>query len=90
MRYTVIYNEQALADLTRYWMWASDRKVVTAAANEIERLLKTTPLTCGEETVTEGSVQFRSLTFGPLKVLFTVSPDDRMVRVFTFRLVSPP
>ncbi len=85
MHYTVAYDPLAQNALMRYWTNAPDQQAVADAADEIDRLLKRSPLTCGQPF--HG---LRRLTVAPLEVLYGVSMADRLVRVFTVRLVSPP
>jgi hypothetical protein len=85
MHYTVAYDPQALAALTRYWINAPDQQAVANAANEIDRLLKTSPSTCGQPFHS-----LRRLTVGPLEVLYGVSQADCLVYIISVRLVSPP
>ena len=83
MRYTVTDIPVARAGLTRFYLIAPDPAAVSAASNQIDQLLKTTPEQCG---VPFGV--FRRLTVSPLEVLYHVSPDDCLVRIFSYRLVS--
>jgi hypothetical protein len=85
LRYTVIYERLARIGLPSLWMAAPNRSAVSAAANEIDRLLKSSPETCGVPFGT-----FRILTVPPLAVLYTVAPDDRMVVVYAIRSENPP
>jgi hypothetical protein len=77
MNYTVLWDpdaEQALADI---WMNASDRGDVTAAADQIDRVLRIDPQQQGESRA-QGR---RVLLIAPLGVLFRVLEQDRIVRV---------
>ncbi len=85
MRYTVVHDPIALNALARYWMILSDRQAVSAASNEIDRLLRTMPDRCG---VPFGA--FRELTVHPLAALYVVSPADCMVRVVSIMLLIQP
>jgi hypothetical protein len=76
MRYTLVWIPSADDELARIWMDASDRRAVADATNEIERLLKREPLSVGEEYDDD-----RRIVIDPLEVIYTVSPDDCMVRV---------
>ena len=83
MRYTVIESQIAQNALARFWRTAVDRQAVANASNEIDRLLKSIPEQCG--------VPFRGLrrlTVPPLEVLYQVLPDDCMVRIWSYRLVT--
>jgi hypothetical protein len=77
MRFTVTWDPPALAELTNLWLNAPDQQAVADAADEIDRLLRLFPLTAGEAHGAD-----RRLAVEPLQVLFTVSPDDCLVRVF--------
>ncbi len=76
MRYTLVWIPDADDELARIWTDASDKRAVTDATNEIERILKRQPLTAGKPYDDD-----RSLVVNPLEVIYTVSPDDCMVRV---------
>lgn len=76
MRWTGTWDPSAMNELARIWMAASDPSAVTAAANEIDLLLRSSPLTIGEEYGTD-----RHLVEEPLEVVYNVSPDDRLVTV---------
>ena len=76
MRYTVVWAPAAQNALADIWTQTSARKAVADAADEIDRLLRRDPLSRGEEQGTR-----RRLVVEPLEVLFTVSPDDRLVQV---------
>jgi hypothetical protein len=76
MHFTVTYLPSEIDELARIWNQAPDRKAVTDAANEIDRLLKTSPLTVGLE---EGP--YRRLLVVPLEVVYRVSTEDCLVEV---------
>jgi hypothetical protein len=48
-----------------------------------DRLLKTVPEQCGAPFGV-----FRRLTVSPLEVLYHMSPDDCLVTIYSYRLVS--
>lgn len=77
--YSVQWVRSALNDLTEFWIDASplDRKLITAAANEIDRLLRLDPENQGESRTEDRRV----LLVAPLGVTFKVFPDDRVVKV---------
>ena len=61
-------------------MWNDNpaiRKDITSATNEIERQLRTDPSELG----VAASPRMRKIVRPPLSVLFSVSEDDRLVRV---------
>jgi plasmid stabilization system protein ParE len=77
MSYTVVWKPAAEEELTQLWTDADDRSAVTAAADEIDRLLKSAPHDQGESR--RGSV--RVVFTGPLGVFFDVQDEDRLVSV---------
>ena len=80
MRYTVTWIPSARNELADIWVNATDKRAVTAAANEIDRLLGSDAHLQGEEF---GEV--RILEEWPLVVTFRVSPDDRLAEVTDVR-----
>ncbi len=76
MKYTVVWDDDAEDRLADIYNRASDKAAVTAASNTIDRLLKNDPDRKGRPL--NGT---RFLTVPPLTVVYTVSPDDRLVRV---------
>jgi hypothetical protein len=76
MRYTLVWIPDADDELARIWTDAADKRAVTDATNQIERILKRQPLTAGEPYDDD-----RCLVIDPLEVIYTVSPDDCLVRV---------
>jgi hypothetical protein len=80
MRYTVVYDRAARNESARIWNSAADQQAVANASDAIDRLLKRQPDQVGR---TRGS--YRELTVHPLRVVFSISPDDRMVRVVKVR-----
>jgi hypothetical protein len=76
--YTVTWANDALDALASLWNDnPAIRKQVTAAADQIDQILKTQPHRLGEPT----SAVHRQAVVYPLKVLFAVSEDDCRVRV---------
>lgn len=82
MRYTVVWLQDALAQLAQIWLEASDRKEITTAADRIDQELAIDPSTKGT-TVSE---ELRSLYVPPLCAVFSVSEPDRLVEVASIRL----
>jgi plasmid stabilization system protein ParE len=76
MRYTVTWLPAAQDELANIWNQAADRQAVTNAANRIDRTL----LWNAEQKGRPDNGR-RILIDLPLAVTFTVSPDDRLVRV---------
>jgi hypothetical protein len=77
MRFTVSWLRSAETELTALWLESEDRSALTTAANEIDRLLRTCPLEVGESR----EKNRRMLLVRPLGVQYSVSEDDRVVRV---------
>jgi hypothetical protein len=71
MRFTVVWAPAALGDLADAWTRAADR-----AAVAIDRTLLTDPDQKGVAFYGD-----RLLVVAPLQAVFTVHPDDRLVRV---------
>jgi hypothetical protein len=83
MSWTVTYRPSARDELTEVWLNSPDRFAVTAAANKIDQLLRSDPLSCGESRDNSKRV----LLVPPLTVFYDVIPDDQMVivwNIFTF------
>lgn len=76
MRYTVTWAPSAQAELARIWTSAPDQKAVADAANEIDRRLRISPETAGDELGDN-----RYLVVEPLVIVFTIDPGDRKVEV---------
>lgn len=76
MRFTVVWTRAALDQLADAWLRAADRGAVTRASAEIDRTLRTDPDRQGVEFYGD-----RLLAVPPLQAVFTVHPDDRLVRV---------
>jgi hypothetical protein len=85
-RYTVVWAQQAIDQLAQLWMEGTDRSEVAEAGNAIDRELAVDPGSKGSE-VREG---LRSLDVPPLRVLFTVEEQDRLVKVLLVRRQPGP
>jgi len=79
--YTVIWDPDAKQDLASRWLDALDRKAVTQAANRIDRTLQSQPREAGFPIV-EG---LRGLIDGPLRVLYSIREDDKIVEVHSVK-----
>jgi plasmid stabilization system protein ParE len=77
MMYTVIWKPVAEDELAHIWNTADDRTGVSAAANEIDQLLRSDPHEQGESR----SGAIRVLLVAPLGVFFHVADDDRLVSI---------
>ncbi|HEX6986422.1 MAG TPA: hypothetical protein VF170_13650 [Planctomycetaceae bacterium] len=76
-RFTVVWHRAACEELTRLWVRRSDRAALTHATHRIDSELAEDANRKGAE-VSEG---LRQLTVAPLRVLFVVREDDRIVEV---------
>ena len=87
--HSLVSDWQLLADLSFadliLWAPAKDRSAVTAAANRIDVLLRSDPLSCGESRGGSSRVFF----VPPLGVDFEVHEDDRLVTVLAVWRVKP-
>jgi plasmid stabilization system protein ParE len=81
MKFTVVWKRLANAKLATIWIEAADRSAVSAAADAIDHLLKTSPLDQGESR----SDNERVLIVSPLAVLYEVHVEDRRVDVLAVR-----
>jgi hypothetical protein len=83
-RYTVDWWDAADSELLRLWLETPTlRSDITSATHEISKHLSEPGETLGE-FVHEG---LRSLEVAPLRVLFSIEEKDRLVRVWTVRLI---
>lgn len=77
-RYTVTWTKTAQDELVRLWLSRSDlRDRISSAANAIDRQLARDPQLRGNAIDKE----LRNLICRPLIVMFSVSPQDRIVKV---------
>jgi hypothetical protein len=81
MTFKVIWVREAERQLTQLWVdYPGDRNAITAASNEIDRLLAEDPANAGESRGDD-----RILIVAPLAVYFRVDLSARVVRVGTVR-----
>ena len=76
-RCTVTWVESAQDELAELWMAGPDRDAISAAARAVDRELAVDPHVKGVE-MSEG---LRALHQPPLRLLFSVRDDDRVVEV---------
>jgi hypothetical protein len=76
MRYTVVLIPSAEEELAHLWTVAANRRAVTVASNQIEGLLRTSPLKFNADS--DGN---RRVVIGPLEVVYRVSEDDCLVQI---------
>lgn len=86
MRFTVTYRKIALDELAKLWMSWPDRGVIAAASDTIDHELAVDPDRKGRPF---GSTGARLFVAAPLAVLFTVSVDDRLVRIWQVGIYDP-
>jgi len=79
--FQVDWVPDVLGDLANIWRRATDRKAVTQAQAEIDRLLSRDPLRYGQH-LAEGLYQLRVT---PLQVTFTINYPLRHVEVTSIR-----
>ena len=77
MKFTVSWTADAEQALTRFWLGARDRISMDEAVVAIEHELATNPMNAGESR----GGNYRLLIVEPMTVLFSVRPDDRLVKV---------
>jgi hypothetical protein len=76
-RYTVVWVLSVEDELVELWLAANDRNDITAATHAVDQELGLDAGLKGED-LAEG---LRSLNIPPLRIIFTVSEDDRLVEV---------
>jgi hypothetical protein len=83
MKFTVVWLKSVHAELGEIWLAAEERKAITVASDEIDRQLqhdadhKGKPLSEGLQT----------LDIGPLRAVFSVDLENRLVEVCRIRLL---
>jgi hypothetical protein len=81
MDWTVVWLPDAEIELAELWLASIDREATTAAADQIDQLLRNSPETAGESRTADR----RILIIPPLAVIYRAFPDDRFVRVSSVR-----
>jgi mRNA-degrading endonuclease RelE of RelBE toxin-antitoxin system len=76
MRFTVIWDPEALKELARTWNETRNKKAVTLAVDRIDSELRNTPQTKGDPF--NGDFHIMQ---GSVEVVYRVSEDDRLVTV---------
>ncbi len=77
MRFTVVWEPQAYEDLAAVWLNAVDREKIVFLAESIDLELTVDPFWKSTE-LSEG---LRALNLPPLKILFSVNVEDRLVDI---------
>ncbi len=85
MKCTVGWTPHAELELTRMWLSANDRAALTRAVEQIEVCLATDPEHAGESRV----ANLRIMIEPPVGVVFSVRPDDRLVKVVEIGWARP-
>lgn len=85
MKFSVVWQQVAEEQLARLWESSRDRAALTAAADNIERVLQSYPDRAGEERDYGDRVLFE----GPLGVVFRPLIEDRMVQVLSVWDTTP-
>jgi len=82
-KWTVVWEESAEIELGNIWFGAGKSPKVTEVSHQIDKVLKADPHRNGKP-LTEGLFVIER---PPLRAVFTVSDDDRMVRVLSLSIV---
>ena len=77
MSYTVVWSKETERELADIWSDAVDRQGIATAANLLDRELAQAPANLGESRPNG----LRITHYLPLGIRFSVSEDDRLVRV---------
>ena len=77
MKFSVVWQPDAEAQLAELWTRSSDRAALASAANHIERVLRSYPEQVGEDRFDEDRVMFEE----PLGLMFRLILEDRLVQV---------
>ncbi len=78
---TVIWSKSARQELARIWLRAADQKSLTQTIDDFDALLRMAP----ENAATERQDELRAATLPGLRIVFTISEDDRIVNVLVIR-----
>ena len=76
-RFTVVWTTEAVEQLTEIWLVATDRETIVSAAESIDLELAVDPFWNSRE-LSEG---LRSLVLPPLRIVFSINLEDRLVEV---------
>ena len=82
-KWTVVWEESAEIKLGNIWFGTGQSSKVTEASHQVDKALKTDPHRYGKALV-EGLMVIER---PPLRAIFTISDDDRLVRVLSLSLV---
>ncbi len=76
-RFTVVWTNEAIEQLAEIWLDAADREKIVSVAESVDLELAVDPYWKSLE-MSEG---IRALVLPPLRILFSVSAEDRLVEV---------
>jgi hypothetical protein len=76
MRWTVTWQPKAATDLAQIWLDAENRQAVADASNRIDRVLRISPDSAGQDFFGD-----RLYVDPPLAIVYTLHPDDYRVDV---------
>jgi mRNA-degrading endonuclease RelE of RelBE toxin-antitoxin system len=82
-RYTVVWTASAQNELAELWLASAQRAMLTAAVNIIDRDLS---LDAGDKGI-ELSEGLRAYFAPPVRVLYSILADDRLVDVLSVKLL---
>jgi hypothetical protein len=82
--FTVLWNADTEERLVELWLDSDNRSGVAAAIHRVDTLLRFDPIRLGDE-LHEG---LYCLEVAPLRVLYEVSEEDRLVRVVAVSLAQ--
>jgi len=85
-RRTVVWVSDAEAELAEIWLASASREHVTSASHTIDQALRQDADSAGNP-LAEG---LRALDAPPLRVLFEILDDDRLVRVLKVKQMAQP
>lgn len=77
MKFSVVWQPDAEAQLAKLWERSSDRVAFASAANHIEQVLRSYPDRAGEDRFDGDRVIFEE----PLGMMFRLTLEDRLVQV---------
>jgi mRNA-degrading endonuclease RelE of RelBE toxin-antitoxin system len=76
-RYTVVWHGKAQDQIAELWLQAEDRRLISTSTNTIDQELTVDPELKGTLVVPG----YRELIVSPLRIVFSVSEADRLVKV---------
>lgn len=77
MIWTVTYRQSAENELTELWLASSAKDELARAANDVERRLRTDPLSAGQEL----AGVYRIIVEGPVAFLYKIYEQDYRISV---------